>query len=187
MLMSQLEPPLSETGMERYCRWLRTRLTTFREEHGQDALWCCRGEVDFSHNQMSNQMVWMLLETLAQHEVQVALLKVSSNRISQGGVLAICEFIRQNERPEALQELHLSHNEIDDEAALELLRTLKSQPPRYPQRSSERHGNVVHSPVWLRLSHNRIKDPTRVLRTAEDESLGSPIQLSIDRIDRKRA
>jgi hypothetical protein len=170
--MGSLEPPLTETGMERYCRWLRVRLTSFREEHGPDSLLRCRGEVDFSHNQLSNQMVWMLLETLAQNEVHTALLKLYANRISQGGVLAICEFIRMNERAEALQELHLSHNEVDDESALELLRTFKSLRPRYPpRRAAEGSGEIVLVPVWLRLNHNRIRDPAAVLRAAEDENI----------------
>mmetsp|Transcript_7266 Transcript_7266/g.11700 ORF Transcript_7266/g.11700 Transcript_7266/m.11700 type:complete len:934 (+) Transcript_7266:94-2895(+) len=170
--MSQLEPPLTEIGMERYCQWLRVRLTSFRDEHGSDALWHCRGEVDFSHNQMTNQMVWTLLETLAQHEVHTALIKLFANRISQGGVLAICEFIRMNERADAVQELHLSHNEIDDESALELLRVLKSQRPKYPpRRIAEGSGELVLAPLWLRLNHNKIHDPAAVLRAAEEEGV----------------
>jgi len=170
--MAQLDPPLTHLGMERYCRWLRVRLTAFREEHGNDALWKCRGEVDFSHDNLTNEMAWMLLETLAQHEVHTAMLKLFGNRISQGGVLALCEFIRQNEKAEALQELHLSHNEIDDESALELLRTIKSKRPRYPpRRAAEGSGEFVLAPVWVRLNHNRIRDPAQVLRVAEDEGI----------------
>merc|ERR1719387_200167 len=168
--MGNLEPPLTELGMERYCRWLRIRLKSFRDEHGHEALWRCRGEVDFSHNHLSNQMVWMLLETLAQHEVHTALLKLYANNISQGGVLAICEFIRMNEKPEALQELHLSHNEIDDDSALELLRTLKSQRPKYPpRRPAEGASEEKLSPVGVRLNHNRIREPDHVRKIAEQE------------------
>jgi len=170
--MAGLEPPLTEAGMERYCRWLRVRLTSFREEHGVEALHRCKGEVDFSHNSMSNQMVWMLLETLAQHEVHTALLKLYANNISQGGVLAICEFIRMNERAESLQELHLSHNHIDDESALELLRTLHFQQPRYPpKRISEGTSEMVLAPVWLRLNHNRVREPDAVRSAAEAEGI----------------
>lgn len=158
--------------MERYCRWLRVRLTSFRDEYGSESLRRCRGEVDFSHNRMSNQMVWMLLETLAQHEVHTALLKLFANHISQGGVLAICEFIRMNVHAESLQELHLSHNEIDDDAALELVRTLHEQRPRYPpRRPAEGSGESVYVPVWLRLNHNRIRDPEYVRRQAEAEGI----------------
>merc|ERR1739848_621550 len=103
-------------------------------------------------------MVWLLLETIAQHEVHTALLKLFKNSISQAGVLAICEYIRMSEKAEPLQELHLSHNEIGDESALELLRTLHSQRPRYPpRRPCEGSGEPVLAPVWLRLNHNRIR------------------------------
>lgn len=170
--MAGSDPPLTEVGMERYCKWLRARLTAFREEHGPDSMLHCRGEADFSHCHMTNQMVWKLLEMLAQFEVHIALLKLYANHISQGGVLAICEFIRMNERAEALQELHLSHNEIDDEAALELLRTLHNQRPRYPpRRACEGTGEIASVPVWLRLNHNKIRDPQHVLKAAESEGI----------------
>lgn len=170
--MGALDPPFTEVGMERYCRWLRGRLASFREEHGAEGLRRCRGEVDFSHNSMSNQMVWTLLETLAQNDVHTALLKLFGNHISQGGVLAICEFIRKNERAEALQELHLSHNEIDDDAALELLRTLQLQRPKYPpRRLQEGSGEERQAPMWLRLNHNRIREPEVVRRSAESEGI----------------
>jgi len=128
--------------------------------------------VDFSHNNMSNQMVWMLLETLAQHEVHTALLKLFANHISQGGVLSICEFIRMNERADAVQELHLSHNDIDDESVLELLRTLHAQRPRYPpRRIAESTNETVLAPVWLRLNHNRVREPDAVKSVVEAEGV----------------
>lgn len=172
IVMASLEPRLTEAGMERYCNWLRERLSAFREEHGPECLRRCRGEVDFSHNYLTNQMVWMLLETLAENEVHAALLKLFGNHISHAGVLALCEFIRMNERAEAIHELHLSHNDIDDESALELLRTLHSQRPRYPPRRSDGGSGEAHlAPVWLRLNQNRVREPAAVLRTAEAEGI----------------
>eukprot|EP00440_Ansanella_granifera_P003033 gb/GFBE01003307.1/.p1 GENE.gb/GFBE01003307.1/~~gb/GFBE01003307.1/.p1 ORF type:complete len:233 (+),score=53.85 gb/GFBE01003307.1/:1-699(+) len=157
--MANSEPRLTEAGLEAYCNWLHDTLATFREEHGQDCLQHCNGEVDFSQNDMSNQMVWMLLETLAQHEVHTAILKLTANRISQGGMLALCEFVRANEA-EAVRELHLSHNEIDDDSAIELLRNLKT-----------RAGSAGDVPVWVRLNHNRIQNPDQVRRDAEAEGI----------------
>lgn len=174
LTMGGLDPPLSEAGMERYCRWLRTRLSAIREEHGSQALRRCCGEVDFSNNALSNQSVWMLLESLAQYEVHAASLKLFKNRISQAGVLAICEFIRANKRAAAVHEMHLSHNEIDDESAHELLRTLQEQRPRYPPRrpvEGAEEGTTALVPVWVRLNHNRIRDPSTVLRAFEVEGI----------------
>lgn len=170
--MGSLDPPLTEAGMEKYCKWLRVRLGSFCEEHGAEPLRRCRAEVDFSHNNMTNEMVWKLLRSLTDYEVQTALLKLYANQISQDGVLALCEYIQLNARADALWELHLSHNEIDDDAALELLRTLHSQRPRYPpRRPCEGSGEMLLAPVWLRLNHNRIHDPQRVQRQAEADGI----------------
>lgn len=166
--MGSLDPPLTSVGMERYCKWLRGRLKSFRESFGDDPLKKCRAEIDFSRNSLGNEAVWVLLETLAQLEVHAAIFKLYHNGISQGGILALCEFIRTNDSAEPVHELHLSHNEIDDESTIELLRTLYEQRPRYPpKRWVEGFSEPVHTPVWLRLNNNRIKDPAALLRTAE--------------------
>merc|ERR1719195_2082873 len=172
--MSELEPPLTEVFMERYCSWLRKRLSDSCEDNGSEPLKRCRGEVDFSRNKMSNQMVWTLLKTLTDHKVHTALLKLFGNNISRGGVLAICEFIRMNEHAEALHELHLSHNKIDDESTLELLETLHSQRPKYPPRRLSKGSGEPKSavaPVWLRLNHNKIREPDHVKRIAEAKGI----------------
>lgn len=170
--MANLEPKITEAGMEKYCRWLQAQLAHFQEEKGSEPLKHCRGEIDFSQNEMSNQMLWGLLETLAQFKVHVACLKLFANKISQGGILALCEFIRENNEAEPIQEMHLSHNEIDDEAALELMRTLQVMQPRYPgRRLVEDTGESVVAPVWLRLNHNRIRDTEGVRKTAEQEGI----------------
>eukprot|EP00747_Dinoflagellata_sp_TGD_P010834 gnl/TRDRNA2_/TRDRNA2_120209_c3_seq1.p1 gnl/TRDRNA2_/TRDRNA2_120209_c3~~gnl/TRDRNA2_/TRDRNA2_120209_c3_seq1.p1 ORF type:complete len:922 (-),score=195.31 gnl/TRDRNA2_/TRDRNA2_120209_c3_seq1:124-2826(-) len=172
--MGGLDPPLSEAGMERYCKWLQNRLKQFSDEHGMGPLRKCCGEVDFSHNNLGNQAVWMLLESLTNFEVHAAFLKLYKNRISQGGVLAICEFIRMNKRAQPIYEMHLSHNEIDDDSAHELIRTLHKQKSRYPPKRvtpDAPSGGLV--PVWVRLNHNRIRDPAAVLRSMESEGITS--------------
>lgn len=173
LAMGSLDPPLSEAGVERYCRWLRTRLEALREEHGARTLRRCCGEIDFSNNNLGNQAVWTLLETLAQFEVHAASLKLYKNRISQGGVLAICEFVRTNKRAQAVYEMHLSHNEIDDDSAHELVRTLHQQKSRYPPRRAceGAEGGTAVVPVWVRLNHNRIRDPVAMLRVLEAEGI----------------
>lgn len=110
--------------------------------------------------------------------MHAASLKLYKNQISQGGVLAICEFIRTNKRAQAVYEMHLSHNEIDDDSAHELLRTLQKHRSRYPPRRTA-EGRAGSSdgpsstlvPVWVRLNHNRILDPTGMLRALEAEGI----------------
>eukprot|EP00930_Biecheleria_cincta_P027515 TRINITY_DN19318_c0_g1_i1.p1 TRINITY_DN19318_c0_g1~~TRINITY_DN19318_c0_g1_i1.p1 ORF type:complete len:868 (+),score=152.11 TRINITY_DN19318_c0_g1_i1:72-2606(+) len=168
--MANLDPPLDEPGWEKYCNWLHERLAAFRGEHGSACLRRCNGEVDFSQNNMTDQMVWMLFETLAQHEVHTAVVKLNGNCISQGGILALGEYIRTNEA-EAVRELHLSNNEIDDESALELLRTLQMKPGYPPKRACEETGKMKATPVWVMLSHNRIEHPEQVCRMAKAEGI----------------
>lgn len=174
LAMASMDPPLTEDGMIHYCSWLKSRLASFKAEHGLGPLRKCSGEIDFSNNGLSNEAVWALLETLAQFEVHAASLKLSKNKISQGGVLAICEFIRTNKRAGPVHELDLSHNEVDDESALELLRTLRheasaatrSQKPKYPPlRENE------SAPVWVRLNQNRIQDSKAALRALDAEGV----------------
>lgn len=171
--MGGFDPPLTELGMERYCQWLRQRFANVREEHGLQALRRCCGEVDFSNNGLSDQAVWLLLDSLAQYDVHAASLKLYKNNIGPEGVLAICEFIRRNRRAGAVYEMHLSHNRIDDDAAYELLRTLHEQKNRYPPRRTldGAEGGVLQVPVWVRLNHNKIKDPLQVLRDFEADGI----------------
>lgn len=178
LCMSSLDPPLTEQAMGCYCAWLRARLTAFRKDHGVQPLRRCCAEVDFSGNGLGNQSVWMLLETLAKSEVQVASLKLYKNNISLGGVLAICEFIRANRCAGPVHEMHLSHNEIEDEAALELLRTLQEQQPRYPPRrlvdgppTDAGKSALAPVPVWVRLNQNRIMNPAAALKTLDAEGI----------------
>jgi len=167
------DPPMTVKGMERYCRWIGTRFKSFAEENGPDCLRNCRTYVDFSHSGLNNEMVWRLLETLVQQDLNTVQLKLFGNGISQGGVLAICEFLRTSPRSAgALQELHLSHNEVDDDAALELLRTINTQRPKYPpHRLNEKSGESVPVPLWLQLNRNKIRDPQKVLKTARNEGV----------------
>jgi hypothetical protein len=176
---AKLDPPLDEAGWEKYCNWLNECFAAFRGEHGPACLRRCNGEVDFSQNNMSDQMVWMLFETLAQHEVHTAVVKLNGNCISQAGILALGEYIRANQA-EAVRELHLSNNEIDDESALELLRTLQMKPGYPPKRACEETGKIKATPVWVLLSHNRIENPEQVCRMAKAE--GVTMSISSDEV-----
>lgn len=172
--LASLDPPLMESGMKNFCTWFRSKLTIFKAENGQHCLRNCNSEIDFSNNSLSNESVWMLLETLAQFEVQAGVLKLYKNRISSAGILALCEFIRNNHRAGPVYEMHLSHNEVDDESALELLRTLRESELklRYPPRRSVEGAEGAHPvPVWLRLNQNKIIEPSQVLRTIQAEGI----------------
>mmetsp|Transcript_6176 Transcript_6176/g.15098 ORF Transcript_6176/g.15098 Transcript_6176/m.15098 type:complete len:926 (-) Transcript_6176:161-2938(-) len=183
--MSALEPPFNESAMDLYCTWLRSKLSEFRNKHGQDSFQNCNGEIDFSNNNLGDKGVWTLLETLVQNEVQAAVLKLYKNQISDGGVLAICEFIGSNQSTGPVYEMHLSHNNIDDDSALDLLVALQRQSSKYPPRrgpnnsdKGRKESNNDNSqeedkpvPVWVRLNQNQVKNPGDVLKSLEQEGV----------------
>eukprot|EP00929_Paragymnodinium_shiwhaense_P088103 TRINITY_DN48309_c0_g1_i2.p1 TRINITY_DN48309_c0_g1~~TRINITY_DN48309_c0_g1_i2.p1 ORF type:complete len:914 (+),score=190.67 TRINITY_DN48309_c0_g1_i2:74-2815(+) len=165
------EHPLSEVGLERYCRWLRTKLQYVRDENGLQALRKCCAEVDISENGLGDQALCMLLKVLESFEVHAAVLKLYKNRFTSAGVMALCEFIRTNRKAEPIYELHLSHNEIDDDAAYTLFRTLHEARPRYPPKRLDQSPPTKPVPVWIRLNENRIKKPHDMLRNIREEGI----------------
>eukprot|EP00927_Polykrikos_kofoidii_P023226 TRINITY_DN21452_c0_g1_i3.p1 TRINITY_DN21452_c0_g1~~TRINITY_DN21452_c0_g1_i3.p1 ORF type:complete len:269 (-),score=38.85 TRINITY_DN21452_c0_g1_i3:31-837(-) len=173
LCMSGLDPPISDTGMNRYCHWLRTRLAAARGHHGAESLHCCFGEIDFSNNGLSDQSACMLLEVLAQYEVQATSLKLSRNHLSRDGLLAICEFIRTNRAAGPVHELDLANNEIDDVAVYELMRTLKGQSPKYPPQPpfAANDGAAAVVPVWICLKQNKISQPAKILQALDAERI----------------
>mmetsp|Transcript_37389 Transcript_37389/g.79327 ORF Transcript_37389/g.79327 Transcript_37389/m.79327 type:complete len:612 (-) Transcript_37389:615-2450(-) len=178
--MSQIQPHFTEAAMRKYCSWLSVRFSAFTQEHA-DALKTCRGEVDFTHNGMTDSMLRMLLETLARFEVHVAVMRFSDNNITNLGATSICEYLRNNESSDPVWELYLSRNDIEDDGATELMTTLHDLIPRYPPwRPDGEYSEVALAPVWLFLKHNRLSRADSVRYDAEQ--LGVTICLAKDRI-----
>lgn len=166
--MGSISPPLTAAGMERYCEWLSSIFTSFKQKHGGPALRNCKALVDFSSNDLCDDMVWALMEVFVQHEVHVSVLDLSANRISHGGVLAVCEFMHMNDRAGPLHELRMSHNRIEDESVLLLLRTLHGLRPKYPPHTEQSEV----APLWLCLDSNWIRTPGPLVIKAEFEGIG---------------
>ncbi|CAJ1348367.1 unnamed protein product [Effrenium voratum] len=123
----------SDLAVERFCSWLRRRLSEFKDAHGSKVLRQC------------------------QAEVQAGYLKLNQNRITGNGVLSLCEFIKSNKRAGQVYEMHLTDNQIDDSGALELLRTMKDLKHRYPPKREVPGKNGLQLvPVWLRLARNKV-------------------------------
>ncbi|CAJ1403388.1 unnamed protein product [Effrenium voratum] len=151
------ESDLSDLAVERFCSWLRRRLSEFKDAHGSKVLRQCQAEVDFAHSGLSDHGLWLLLDCLGQFEVQAGYLKLNQNRITGNGVLSLCEFIKSNKRAGQVYEMHLTDNQIDDSGALELLRTMKDLKHRYPPKREVPGKNGLQLvPVWLRLARNKV-------------------------------
>jgi hypothetical protein len=170
--MAGLDSSLPDSAVQHLCDWLRKKFTEFKASHGFMPLRKCQGEIDLSSNGLSDQALAKLLDYLAHFDVHAAILKLNNNKISAVGINALCEFIRSNKRASQIFEIHLSHNEVDGEAAMKLLRTLKEQRNRYPPKREVEGKEGLHLvPVWLRLDQNRIRDPATLLTAARAEGI----------------
>merc|ERR1711977_112860 len=114
--MCDLDPAWTDEAMQAYCSWLQQKLQVLKQQLGLQSLRHCRADVDFSRNGLSDAAVGTLLDTLAQSEMHVTILKLFANCIGPVGMQHLCNFLRRASFP--IHEVHLSHNEIDDMSAL---------------------------------------------------------------------
>eukprot|EP00929_Paragymnodinium_shiwhaense_P018412 TRINITY_DN12898_c0_g1_i2.p1 TRINITY_DN12898_c0_g1~~TRINITY_DN12898_c0_g1_i2.p1 ORF type:complete len:1268 (+),score=317.17 TRINITY_DN12898_c0_g1_i2:102-3806(+) len=164
--MSALSPPLNDEGMQVYCRWLRQGLQRTKEECNLRSLRQLRAEVNFSKNCLSDDAVGRLLQALQRAELHVASLNLYGNCLSAVGIGHVAEYLRSAALP--THQIHLSHNRIDDVAAMDLVRAI-AEHPRYPPRL----GRDMPVPVWLRLNNNWIQEPRKVIRKLESVCTGN--------------
>lgn len=165
--MNELEPPMTDEDMQVYCRWLHHRLHKVRDECGLRSLRQIRTEVNFSKNGLGDDALGRLLQALQRSELHVVSLNFFANRLGPAGAHHVFDFLWSASFP--VLEIHLSHNEIDDESALELMRVLSEHPKYQPRRVREGAAELQFPPVWLRLNNNLIRHPGRLLRTLEGE------------------
>eukprot|EP00397_Hematodinium_sp_SG-2012_P004874 GEMP01004889.1.p1 GENE.GEMP01004889.1~~GEMP01004889.1.p1 ORF type:complete len:826 (+),score=153.08 GEMP01004889.1:197-2674(+) len=140
-------PPLTLDGMLIVCTWLQRKLKKIRKERNTKntrGLTKCKAYVDFRNCNLTDEMLWRLLQTLIGQEVQVVSCHLSKNKIARGGIRTICEFLR---KMETICELRLEENAIDVGSALDLIRTISELPRLPPARSTS-------APVWVRLDNN---------------------------------
>jgi hypothetical protein len=164
--MQELEPSLSDEDMPVYCRWLHHRLHNVRQDLGLRSLKQLRTEVNFAKNGLTDAAVARLLQALQRSELQVVCLNLYGNRLGPVGARHVTDFLWESSS--AVREVHLSHNEIDDEAAVDMIRLLADHPKYQPRRNGSSTGEMQH-PVWIRLDHNYIEQPRKLLRTFEKE------------------
>lgn len=129
---------LSDDQMAKWCTWFETSMKSTRKLVAQD--------VNFSSNSLTSTGVQRLLSTFAKMGVEVRVLKLWQNRIGKGSGMA--QFLASC--CGTLRELHLSNNQLDSQAMLEIMVAAASARDKrgdwcYPR------GNTA---LWLRLEHN---------------------------------
>eukprot|EP00931_Biecheleriopsis_adriatica_P067322 TRINITY_DN4147_c0_g1_i3.p1 TRINITY_DN4147_c0_g1~~TRINITY_DN4147_c0_g1_i3.p1 ORF type:complete len:644 (+),score=127.25 TRINITY_DN4147_c0_g1_i3:56-1987(+) len=137
---------MTDEGAKSWCSWFRTYLASI------DAIEPWVAQVDFAENRLTAKGLGYLLETFRTCEVAVIVLKLHHNRIAEGGSLAA--FLR---RSSSLQELHLSHNDLDAKASAEIIAASAAATDSEGNHSYPRHTSSRGlAPLWVRLEQNLV-------------------------------
>jgi hypothetical protein len=154
---------MTDEDMQQWCAWFRDHLNWIACSKHTNQKWnIWASDVNFSENWLTAVGVSELLETLAYLQVDVVVLKLFKNQISNGKALATY----LGKCNGSLHEIHLSHNDLDAESAVEIIVAAASATNQqghslYPWRAenamwSARCGQPVGCPLWLRLEHNYV-------------------------------
>jgi len=147
---------LQDHDVERWCAWFRAHLQALAAEAGVSEGSFLAKEVDFADNRLTSVGVRHLLEALRQSRCAPPLIKLHHNRIRDGGPIA--SYIQSCHG--TLRELQLSHNELDAQAAADILIAVASAVQAdgsYSYPSQDPRGGP--RPMWLRLEQNYVSHP----------------------------
>ncbi|CAE7769616.1 unnamed protein product [Symbiodinium sp. CCMP2456] len=149
---------LNDEDIRDWCLWFRHHLP--RHKHSQNLQYA---HIDFAENRISSQGAKLLLEAFGDLQLPVRILKLHHNRIASGACVA--EFLRRG----VVHELHISHNELDAEAAASIISAAVQAKDAtgavsYPRRAGPRNC----APLWVRMEQNYI-DPPTLLRLLDTE------------------
>eukprot|EP00930_Biecheleria_cincta_P034588 TRINITY_DN23889_c0_g2_i1.p1 TRINITY_DN23889_c0_g2~~TRINITY_DN23889_c0_g2_i1.p1 ORF type:complete len:438 (+),score=49.17 TRINITY_DN23889_c0_g2_i1:41-1354(+) len=109
--------------------------------------------VNLSENRLGFDGLQAIIELLSDLKIGVRVFQLHRNELDNRAADVLEQFIKVC--PHSIEELHLSHNQLELEGALTLLRAFMSAgakgSPRYPVRDNCGRWR----PVWLRLEFNR--------------------------------
>eukprot|EP00930_Biecheleria_cincta_P032964 TRINITY_DN22829_c0_g1_i1.p1 TRINITY_DN22829_c0_g1~~TRINITY_DN22829_c0_g1_i1.p1 ORF type:complete len:450 (+),score=72.09 TRINITY_DN22829_c0_g1_i1:23-1351(+) len=118
--------------------------------------------LDLSNNKLTGVGLARALKAFIYLGIPVLVLKLHKNSIDDAGMDAIAELVSASSS--AVQEIHLSHNQVTSEGTCRLLAAVQKS-GRYPCKLKK---DVA--PLWLRLEHNRI-DLDRVFEFASSKGI----------------
>lgn len=120
--------------------------------------------VDFSGNNIGDKGCHGILSLLFELRIAADKLKLHKNLLGRAAAQTLMHFLGRTEHP--LNELHLSHNYITREGAVDILKGVAWN-PRYPGTLRDSVGRLKYVPLWLRLESNMISDAEGLLVQAE--------------------
>lgn len=155
---------LDDASLKGWCDWAHHHLRSCLPRP-------CHGiSVDLSRNIIGDDGCRAFVQVLESLNVPVHTLMLFGNRISHEGAAALAGYLIQH----PIEELHLSHNQIDKQGAMKIIRAVAVScdshgRPIYPLRGV---GGMPCKPLWLRLEHNAIEvawNEEDTWRKAEEE------------------
>ena len=124
--------------------------------------WTLAVEVDFANNEVGDEGLLALLRLLHDHRIAVGVLKLHNNQLGRGAASVLASWLV--ETPIALKELHLSHNFIPREGAVDIFRAVAFNGAYPLQADGERR-----APLWLRIEQNIVHEAGKLLYSAEGD------------------
>ena len=157
---------LDDAGIENWCTWMDDCLPDFvknkrlyrREE---DGFLLCR-EANFASNAIGDLGGRALLRVLFTHKIAVRVVKLFKNNLGRAFASSMMDWLTFTPVPAI--ELHLSHNYIPREGAVDILKAVGHNKV-YPAKN----GNGSQQPLWLRLEQNIVEKPNELLQVAEEQ------------------
>ncbi|CAE7938763.1 unnamed protein product [Symbiodinium sp. KB8] len=178
---------MDDAGALRWCQWASRAIPAFVHEKqlrkpAEDTL-LAASIVDFSGNNIGDKGCHGILSLLFEHpgsedagafaiwfgsssrlRIAADKLKLHKNLLGRAAAQTLMHFLGRTEHP--LNELHLSHNYITREGAVDILKGVAWN-PRYPGTLRDSVGRLKYVPLWLRLESNMISDAEGLLVQAE--------------------
>eukprot|EP00930_Biecheleria_cincta_P098321 TRINITY_DN89991_c0_g1_i1.p1 TRINITY_DN89991_c0_g1~~TRINITY_DN89991_c0_g1_i1.p1 ORF type:complete len:1066 (+),score=237.35 TRINITY_DN89991_c0_g1_i1:136-3333(+) len=154
---------LDNAGAERWCAWAKEHLPAFVESEGlarqTNGFLLCK-EVNFSSNSIGDKGAHAILKTFYELKLAVRVLKLFKNNLGRAAANALMDWLVAT--PVPTLELHLSHNYIPREGAVDILKAVAYN-PAYPAEKANRS----FQPLWLRLEQNLVESPDNLVEVAE--------------------
>jgi hypothetical protein len=156
---------LDDRAAGRWCAWACENVPAFIHksdiQRRSDGFLVAR-EVNFSTNSLGDHGVHQVLKMLYKLRIGVRILKLFKNCLGRAAASALMDWLVVT--PVAVFELHLSHNFITREGAVDILKAVAYNPAYPPEKPGR--GRV---PLWLRLEKNVVENPDHLIECAEKQ------------------
>lgn len=153
---------MTDDNVVRWGAWFREHMQWLVGSKGKFTYDTFAKEIDFSNNELTTNGLQELFRVLRTCRVLARILKLHRNQLEDG--IAIAEYIGACKGN--LRELHLSHNRLTEDGAVEICNAAAILKYRgkfcYPCVLDDAYDGPVKVPLWLRFEQNFIDADTLV-------------------------